>query len=224
MARLVRKSLIVSAIVAVLVVVTIQAVVYRPVSHHEAGEASTPVYYFGYGSNMPVRYLSNVRLVDVYASAPGVLSDHAIQFRATGLDYLEPAFAHLIPKPGESAFGVLHEIDADSLQQIMCTEGVSYRMVQLSVKRLDSQQTVSAWTLVSKPSDNTAVPSKRYLGLMLEGVGEHAALTQYGQRLAELDGFYWPVVSELAGTAIYAMIFFKSATADQSCSEEPSND
>lgn len=172
---------------------------------------------------MPARYLSNIRFVDVFASSPGRLDDHAIKFLSSGLDYLEPAFAHLVPEPGASAVGVLHEIDFGSLEQIICSEGASYEMVQRPVEKVDSQQIVSAWTLVSRPSDNTAVPSKRYLELMIEGVREYKSLDEYRRRLTEMDGFYWPVVSEVVGTTIYAMISIKAVTANQACSEKSSN-
>ncbi len=187
-------------------------------------EAASPiasgdyVYYFAYGANMPARYLNNVRHVAVYDSAPGLLVDHEVQFFASGLAFLEPAFATLIAAKDQNALGVLHWIDAGSLPIITFSEADSYAMVERDVQRLDSRGTVRAWTLVGK-SSAMAVPSRRYLNLLLEGAAAHDLPAEYSNELAKLDGAYTPLLSELMGTVIYARVMFQAVNSDAKCEE-----
>ncbi len=217
---LVTLSLTVIIIVAI---VTVHTLTLRPFTPALAVASGEYVYYFAYGSNMPARYLTNVRHVAVYDSAPGRLIDHDVQFFVSGLPFLEPAFANLIPAKGRSAFGVLHRIDANSLFRISCSESESYAMAERDVQRLDSSATVRAWTLVGSPSVATAVPSRRYLGLLLEGAEAHDLPLQYSDRLAQaqLDGAYTPVLSELFAAVIYARVMLQAAKFGNKCGTRP---
>ncbi len=178
-------------------------------------------YYFAYGSNMPARYLNNVRHIDVYDSAAGLLVDHEVQFFASGLPFLEPAFARLIAAEGRNAFGVLHRIDTDSLSSIICSEGKNYAMVERDVRRLDNGANIRAWTLVGKPTAE-AVPSRRYLDLLVEGARAHSLPAAYNEELAKLDGAYTPLLSELMGVVIYARVMMQAVNPDARCGAKAS--
>ncbi len=219
-------KIIASALVAALLIlfVFITYLTVRPVMLAIPTSSAQYLYYFAYGSNMPSRYLVNVRHVNVYESAPGVLADHAIQFSASGLPLLEPAFANLIPSKGNNAYGVLHLIDSDSLNNIICSESTSYRTLQRKVQRLDSGEMIQAWTLVGRASANAATPSRRYLNLMREGASEQHLPAEYRNWLAAQSGAYVPIISELFGTVIYAAVMIQAADAADDCKRAQSNE
>lgn len=214
LAKLLTLSLTVILIGAI---VTVHTLTLRPFTAAHPVASGKYVYYFAYGSNMPARYLANVRHVAVYDSAPGLLTDHHVQFSVSGLAFLEPAFANLISAQSRRAFGVLHRIDANSLARISCSEAASYAMVERDVQRLDSGASVRAWTLIGSPSATTAVPSRRYLGLLLEGASAHGLPPEYSNRLARLGGAYTPLLSELFATVIYARVMLQAAKFGSKC-------
>lgn len=174
-------------------------------------ESEQYVFYLAYGSNMSTRYLSNVRHVESYNSFAATLNDYEVRFSLKGIKYIEPAFANMVPSKGTVSYGVVHMIKKNSLKSIVSSESSIYKMKEVNVIREDGSQ-VTAWSLIGmyKDNDSEGIPSKRYLGLLVEGAEEHGLPLEYRNQLDNTDSAYIPILSEITGMVIYLMVISKS--------------
>ncbi|PCJ19733.1 MAG: hypothetical protein COB04_05340 [Gammaproteobacteria bacterium] len=170
---------------------------------------SADQFYFAYGSNMPTRYLYNVRGVLPAESNPGFINDYEVSFLSSGLRVLEPAFSFLYRSEGKKAYGVLHRVSSEDLVKIKASEGALYQWRTLSVV-LNHGQVVGAQTLVRLSPGEAGVPSERYLNLLIEGATEHGLPSAYIAQLRALPSAYVPVLSELTGAALQAVVMIRS--------------
>ena len=134
-------------------------------------------WYFAYGSNMHSGTLRGRRGVEyrraVAAQAPG----WRLVFNKPGLLRTGEAFANLVPDANAAAYGVAFEVSEPDLAHIDLTEGVligNYLRVEIPVLALlDPSPTSTAYTLTSSKSLSGALPSTRYMALVIEGAIEH---------------------------------------------------
>lgn len=166
-------------------------------------------YYFAYGANMSTRYLYNVRGVLPAHSAPGVINGFEVRFMPPGITALEPAFAYLLKAEAQKTHGVLHRVSKQDLNRVKESEGTGYEWVTLPVE-VGTGQIVSAQTLVRLSHGEGAIPSRRYLAILIEGATEHGLPAAYVAELEEITPAYVPVASELLGNILQAVVMKRS--------------
>ena len=71
---------------------------------------------------MSTHYLIKRRKIIPTSSMVGVLKGYQLIMNMGGPNFLEPSFANIRKCKGESAEGVLHQIDVKDLQKIVNTE------------------------------------------------------------------------------------------------------
>lgn len=170
-------------------------------------------YYFAYGSNMSLRYLGNVRGVRPVGSWAAELAGHEVAFLGPGLNGLEPAFAYLRAREGALAYGVLHRLSREDLERIKASEGARYEWSRLPVQLADGRQLL-AHTLVRTTPGTPGTPSRRYLGILIEGAEENGLPAPYVSRLRVQASVHVPVVSDLMGSALMLAVMKRSGTCD----------
>ncbi len=166
-------------------------------------------YYFAYGSNMPTRYLYNVRGVLPAHSEAGVVENYEVSFMAPGLNSLEPAFTFLTKSESKKAYGVLHHVSKQDLVKVKESEGALYEWATLPVE-LKNGEVVAAQTLVRLSHGDVGVPSKRYLQILIEGAREHGLPEVYVKGLLDMPSVYVPLASELMGDVVFAFVMKNS--------------
>lgn len=143
---------------------------------------STRVWYFAYGSNMSPITLGRRRLRPS-ESVAGVLVGYRLLFDHVGVPFFEPSFANIVPEKGCCVHGVLHSLTASEWQRVLASEGgggytEGYFPVEVEVTTYDNRR-IKALTLESSKGGRHAVdsphtwPSKRYVGLLLDGAGHY---------------------------------------------------
>ena len=75
------------------------------------------IFYFGYGSNMSLKYLQGRRGVYPVESYPGVLKGFSLIMNMEGPIFVEPSFANIIKNEQGTVEGVLHLITKNELQK-----------------------------------------------------------------------------------------------------------
>ena len=167
------------------------------------------VYYFAYGSNMATRYLTNIRHIPSYYSTYGQLKHYAVRFNMPGIPPLEPAFANLVAAEDKVAHGVIHEIARQDLARLTGSEGAGYQLTEVTVLTGD-RGSLTAFTLVGGDNSLVAIPSQRYLDLLIEGAEQHRLPAAYITALRQQQGGYIPVISEGVGTLIYLLVILRT--------------
>lgn len=168
------------------------------------------VWYFAYGSNMSVRYLSNVRDVEVYQSLGASLPDHKVTFSLHGIPFVEPSFVQIHPVIGEIAYGVIQKITREDLQRVVNSEGSAYSLEKVTLFDLNNIQH-HAYTLIATEAVRSEKPTSiRYRNIMLEGAVENGLPQCYVDHLTNMDTTYLPIISELTGTFIHSMVIVTS--------------
>lgn len=166
-------------------------------------------YYFAYGSNMSAKYLKNVRKVTAVDSHRAVLDNYRLTFNLKGPNFLEPGFANIVEHPGESIEGVVHRVSPSDLERILGSEPGEYKIETIVVEGLSG--TIEAKTLVYVGGGATEFrPSRRYLNLLLKAGKNHQLSSDYIGKLKSTETVYYPILSELFGSVIYAHIMLNS--------------
>ncbi len=170
-------------------------------------------YYFAYGSNMSQRYLSKFRNVQVHASHAAALPGYRLAFNLPGIIPFEPAFANLIPDANATAHGVIHRIAIADFPKIFASELENYGLttVQVHAPSLNNDHTpTSAQTLTSDDTTAEAMPSRRYLRLLIAGAVEQGLPEEYIEELRDRQGLYVPFLSECAGAFTKAHVYWNA--------------
>lgn len=196
-------------ILFLMVYLSIFLFINRPYTSVFKERPSKVVYYLSYGSNMSSRYLSNIRNINIYESLPVTIGGHEVKFNLKGIPDIEPAFANMIASEGKTSYGVAHLVTPEDLNSIVGSESDSYQIREISVMTLD-QKEVNAWALIGEDNQFNAIPSQRYLDIMVEGAEQHGLDADYIDELRKYDGAYIPIVSEAIGTLIHLMVIKKS--------------
>ena len=142
------------------------------------------MWYFAYGSNMQSGTLRTRRGVTVHRAVAVRAPGWRVVFDKPPLISIGEAFANLIPDTEAVAHGVAFEVSDDDHTHIEFSEGVligNYRRIELAVEPLapcDDPPALAA-SLTSERRDAALLPSARYMGLVIEGAGEHGLPDDY---------------------------------------------
>ncbi len=145
------------------------------------------LWYFAYGSNMSRTIFVERRGMQPSASTWGWLDGYRLSFDLP-VGPGERGVANLARQVGARTCGVLHCITADEADRLDRTEGVHlgyYRSIVVPVVT-PAKQTIAAFTYQSPRVSPGRKPSRRYLGLLLDGAREHGLPSEY---IALLHGF-----------------------------------
>lgn len=152
------------------------------------------VLYFAYGSNMSTERVRS-RIASARPIGRTYLRDKKVLFNKCSKD--GSGKANLIDSPGDVAWGVLYEIDAQDLDRLDRIEG-GYHRVQVQVCRPDGW-VVDAVTYLSTNLTNDPVAYDCYKRLVLSGAREHNLPQDYIAYLEQLPSKPNRTRSETAG-------------------------
>ena len=138
---------------------------------------SDEVWYFAYGSNMESATLRGRRGVDYRRAVPVRVAGWRLVFDKPPLFPVGNAVANIVPDATATALGVAFAITPDDLAQVERTEGISfdnYRRVELAVEPLapTPDGPMRAFSLSSERRDEAALPSIRYMSIVIAGAIE----------------------------------------------------
>lgn len=136
------------------------------------------IWYLAYGSNLQSATLRGRRGVDYRRAVPVRAPGWRLVFDKPPLIPAGNAVANIVPEPGAEVLGVAFAISEDELAHIERTEGVfldNYRRVEVAVAALAEvlDPPTLAFSLSSERRDPTALPSFRYMAMVIEGALEH---------------------------------------------------
>lgn len=145
-----------------------------------------PLWYFAYGSNMCAGIFVERRGMRPSAATWGWIEDFRLCFDLP-VGPGERGVANLVREPGARTCGVLYRITADEGERLDRSEGVPagyYRRIAVTVSTAEG--CIAAFTYQSSFASPRRKPSRRYLGLLLDGAREHGLPDEY---LAALGAF-----------------------------------
>lgn len=150
---------------------------------------SAPVYYLAYGSNLSYKTFTTRRGITPLASTPVIVPSLYLTYNLAGLPYVEPSVANVsytAPTPRPCVHGIVYTITTRDFARIVATEGggASYTVIDVPCHPYDGTEVVNAKTLYVPPGNSSVrmpepEPSKRYLGLLIMGAGEHKLDDEY---------------------------------------------
>lgn len=155
----------------------------------------TMFHYFGFGSNMSMTSL-RAKGVEPIKSQPAVLYGWRLRFNVEHFFRNEGGVGNIerTGDPNDRVLGVLHECLDEALTPLDATEayGYGYDRITINVELNDnsaldssSAQTISALTYIGMPEfiDNSCLPSRRYLNIILEGATQAGLDDEYVEQL-----------------------------------------
>jgi len=140
------------------------------------------------------------------ASEAGVLSGYRLAFDLPGLAILEPAFANIHPDPDGEVHGVLWRLSPEDLDRLDLQEGGGDVYERLPVSVLGRKSgPIQATVYRSTREPTNKRPSRRYVGLLLEGAREVELDGDYIASLEAVETHYIPGLSELSPLILRTM-------------------
>jgi sulfite reductase (NADPH) flavoprotein alpha-component len=142
--------------------------------------------YFGYGSNMNITSL-RAKGVEPQSSRNAVLNNWRLRFNVQHFFRHEGGVGNIEPSetPDDQVQGLLHECPDEALASLDEVEacGVGYERIQVDVN-VDGKQ-VTAYTYVGMPAfiDDSCLPSRRYLNILLAGARQAGLDPDYVRKL-----------------------------------------
>jgi hypothetical protein len=135
------------------------------------------VWYFAYGSNMQSATLRGRRGIEYRRAVPVRAHGWRLVFDKPPLLPTGNSVANIVPDEAGLVLGVAFEITDEDLAHVEHTEGVAfgnYQRVELVIEALVEVEDapVSAFSLSSDLREPTALPSTRYMSLLIEGAIE----------------------------------------------------
>jgi hypothetical protein len=136
------------------------------------------LWYFAYGSNMQSATLRGRRGVEYQRAVPATARGWRLVFDKPPLVPLVGAAANIVPDAAAATPGVAFEIADQDLAHIELTEGVligNYARVSVTLAPLGTAAVAppTAFSLSSDRRDPLALPSTRYMELVIAGAVEH---------------------------------------------------
>lgn len=135
-------------------------------------------HYFGFGSNISMASLRAKGVVPL-RSQPAVLYGWRLRFNVQHFFRNEGGVGNIerTDDPNDQVLGVLHECLDEALTPLDATEAYGYGYGRITVQvevngdTTKRTQTISALTYIGMPEfiDNSCLPSRRYLNIILEG-------------------------------------------------------
>jgi hypothetical protein len=159
------------------------------------------VNYFAYGSNLSSKTFEGRRNMKPVEKTNCVLYGYELRFNVPGIPYVEPGFASVYretKEEGEGSFvhGVCYTLLKEDFEYLVKTEG-SYDVRDVELVEYDSLRIVNAKTLTHRDVVKTKLnPSRRYLGLIVEGAKEQRLDQKWIEKL-EGEEYYDPAKKEL---------------------------
>lgn len=153
------------------------------------------VAYFAYGANLASRVLQRRGIVPSEAER-ATLAGYRLTFADVGIPWVEPGFATLEIDAAAQVHGVLYTLQAADLQTLDAFEGGDNERLEVDVQ-LESGERTTATSYRSRVRRPGLRPSRRYLGVILEGAHEHGLDPQWIRELEAQPTAYVPGVSEL---------------------------
>lgn len=148
-------------------------------------------YYFGFGSNMSLASLRAKGVVPL-RSQSAVLNGWRLRFNVQHFFRNEGGVGNIerTDNPNDQVFGVLHEFEDDALTKLDVAEAYGYGYDRITIQVEVSGGTsithpISALTYMGMPEfiDNSCLPSRRYLNIILEGAVQAGLDPMYIDRL-----------------------------------------
>ncbi|KAI1105354.1 membrane dipeptidase-domain-containing protein [Jackrogersella minutella] len=163
------------------------------------------VWYFAYGSNMRSSVMKK-RGICLLGSKRVIIRSHVLTFDVFGVPYSEPAMASIAVRSSKQGtdnsgpppvHGIAYAVSASDFRKLVTSEGagMGYCEIELEAESLDSENEVSnigltVRTLVARyPFRPNALPSARYLNLLIDGAGEYDLPTSYQLYLKKLPSY-----------------------------------
>ena len=159
-----------------------------------------PVLYFAYGANMCRDVFVRRRRIVPGSAEPAWLPEHQLVFALRGIPWLEPAFATVVPAPGEVVHGVLYAIEEADMRRLDRRESSRYARRDMIVRTGGGE--FHAQLYVARHPTPGLRPSRRYRDLLLRGARDHGLPEAWVRRLEAQDCAHVPVLSDL--TALVA--------------------
>ncbi|KAF7931296.1 uncharacterized protein EAE98_002480 [Botrytis deweyae] len=160
-------------------------------------ESSTDKWYFSYGSNMSLSVMMkrgdlNPRRVEVAYS-----ENYSLCFNVSGIPYTEPAMGGICERVDvdqEPVYGVSYLLTEKEFSRLIASEGggIAYRSIQIDVSLLSDGSNLSVYTLAPRRPvayGAQALPSPRYLTLLINGASEHHLPQHYQDMLLQHPTF-----------------------------------
>ena len=144
------------------------------------------MYYYGYGSNISLKYLREYCPTAKFVMK-AVLPNFHVEFRRYS-ENLKGGISTIMEVPGEMVHGVIYEVsdeeitDLDVLENV--PEGIYKRETFLIYGEDGSWHGADLYRVVTP--EGPFLPSKRYVGYMLEGMREHDIDPGYVKKFEEL--------------------------------------
>ncbi|KAL9125538.1 MAG: hypothetical protein Q9217_005277 [Psora testacea] len=171
----------------------------------------TARWYFAYGSNMKSSVMKGRGIIPVNIRCV-VIPTHCLTFDIFGIPYSEPSFASVAEfvrvarDEGRNSagggippvHGVAYLLSSKDYHRLVVTEGggVAYNEIAVDARILGEDQDdkiITVYTLKAKyPWRPNGAPSKRYMGLILEGAQEHQLPATYQAYLKSLPTYSKP--------------------------------
>lgn len=164
---------------------------------------SKTIWYFAYGANMCSAVLRDRRGIEPFSARPAFVSDYGVVFNMPGIWLLEPVFANLVAKAGAVAHGVLYELSPVALKKLRSMEGSAYLDVVLPVHTYTGEVR-EAHAYMGPTNLPLGKPSRRYLGLLVEGGREHKLPGEYLEKLMQTPSIHIPILSDLLPLLAFA--------------------
>ncbi len=142
--------------------------------------------YFGYGSNMNITSL-RAKGVEPLASRCAVLHGWRLRFNVQHFFRHEGGVGNIERSdiPGDRVLGVLHDCPDEALPSLDATEARGHGYERISIEVEAEGEPLSAFTYVGMSPflDDTCLPSRRYLNILVDGAREAGLDASYVQDL-----------------------------------------
>lgn len=149
--------------------------------------------YFAFGANMATRVLVKRRGIVPTRSEAALLRGYVLRFTQRGLPLVEPAFGDIVEEASGEVHGVLHHLTSAGIARLDRLEA-SYRRIEVEVET--ARGLVAATAYKARWPRPEGIPSRRYLGLLIEGAREHGLPAHSIAALERRPSAYLPGVAE----------------------------
>jgi len=146
-------------------------------------------YYFAYGSNMDSNQLKG-RIGSFLPSIPVYVKNYQFCYNKQGND--GSGKANIFPKDGSKTWGVIYEVDTETMKKMDKFEGVSgnhYRRQKVEVRSVDNQEYDAITYIACEIRIGKGLkPAPRYLDTIIRGARDNELPEDYIQ--IHLKGSY----------------------------------
>lgn len=138
--------------------------------------------YFGFGSNMNITSL-RAKGVEPLFSRPAVLRGWQLRFNVEHFFRHEGGVGNIecAEDPAERVLGVLHECPDEALEALDAMEAYGHGYDRITVEVEVDSERVPAFVYIGMPEfiNNTCLPSRRYLNLLIQGASSAGLDAEY---------------------------------------------